>query len=77
MVLLLKNSRWDLKNSNNYRAISLRLSSVFGKGFDKIIIEKQFTELSTSVLQFGYKRDSSTVMCKTMLLETVEYYVSK
>ena len=35
-----KNSRLDLKNSNNYRAISL--SSVFGKVFDKIIIEKQF-----------------------------------
>ena len=62
-----------LKNSNNYRAISL--SSVFGKVFDKII-EKQFEQLSTSGLQFGYKRNSSTVMCTTMLLETIEYYVS-
>ena len=69
-----KNSRLDLNNSNNYRAISL--SSVFGKVFDKIIIEKQFEQLSTSGLQFGYKRNSSTVMCTTMLLETIEYYVS-
>ena len=69
-----KNSRLDLKNSNNYRAISL--SSVFGKVFDKIIFEKQFEQLSTSGLQFGYKRNSSTVMCTTMLLETIEYYVS-
>ena len=61
-----KNSRLDLKNSKNYRAISL--SSVFGKVFDKIIIEKQFE-------QFGYKRNRFTVMCTTMLLETIEYYV--
>ena len=27
-------------------------------------------------LQFGYKRNSSTVMCTTMLSETIEYYVS-
>ena len=36
ILKLPKNSRLDLKNSNNYRAISL--SSVFGKVFDKIII---------------------------------------
>ena len=71
---LSKNLRLDLKNSNNYKTISL--SSVFGKVFDKIIIEKQFEQLSTSGLQFGYKRNSSTVMCTTMLLETIEYYVS-
>ena len=69
-----KNSRLDLKNSNNYRAISL--SSVFGKVFDKIIIEKQLEQLSTSGLQFGYKRNRSTVMCTPMLLETIVYYVS-
>ena len=33
---------------------------------------------NTSGLQFGYKRtcNSSTVMCTTKLLETIEYYVS-
>ena len=25
--------------------------------------------------KFGYKRNSSTVMCTTMLLETIEYYL--
>ena len=74
VLSLPKNSRLDLKNSNNYRAISL--SSVFGKVFDKIVIEKQFEQLSTSRLQFGYKRNSSTVMYTTMLVETIEYYVS-
>ena len=32
--------------------------------------------VSTSGLQFGYKRNSSTVMCTTMFSETIEYYVS-
>ena len=65
----------DLKNSENYRAIAL--SSVFGKFFDKIVIEKQVEQLGTSELQFGYKTKSSTVMCSTALTETIEYYVSR
>ena len=62
----------DLKNSENYIAIAL--SSVSGKIFDKIVIEKQVEQLGTSELQFGYKTNSSTVMCST---ETIEYYVSR
>ena len=38
VVPLPKNSRLDLKNPGNYIAISL--SSIFGKVFDKIIIEE-------------------------------------
>ena len=30
----------------------------------------------TSELQFGFKEHSSTIMCSTLLVETVEYYVS-
>ena len=30
----------------------------------------------TSELEFGFKEHSSTVMCSTLLVETVEYYVS-
>ena len=32
--------------------------------------------LMTLELQFGFKEHSSTVMCSTLLVETVEYYVS-
>ena len=70
-----KNPRLDLKNSENYKAISL--SSVFGKMFDKIVIEKQVEQLGTSELQFGCKTKISTVMCSTALTETIEYYVSR
>ena len=32
--------------------------------------------LMTSELQFGFKENVSTIMCSTLLVETVEYYVS-
>ena len=32
--------------------------------------------LMTSELQFGFKEYSSTIMCSSLLVETVEYYVS-
>ena len=32
--------------------------------------------LMTSELQFGFKEHYSTIMCNTLLVETVEYYVS-
>ena len=50
---------------------------MFGKIFDKIVIEKQVERLGTSELQFDYKTKSSTVMCSTALTETIEYYVSR
>ena len=50
---------------------------MFGKIFDKIVIEKQVEHLGTSELQFGYKTKSYTVMCSTALTETIEYYVSR
>ena len=58
-----------------YRAIAL--SSVFSNFFDEIVIEKQVEQLDTSELQFGYKTTSSTVMCYTVLMETIEYCVSR
>ena len=75
IIPISKNPRLDLKNSENYRVIAL--SSVFGKIFDKIVIEKQVEQLGTSELQFGYKTKSYTVMCSTALTETIEYYVSR
>ena len=36
----------------------------------------QYEYLVTSELQFGFKEHYSTIMCSTLLVETVEYYVS-
>ena len=45
------------------------------KSWIKIIMSVQFEYLMTSELQFGFKEHSSTIMCSTLLVETVEYYV--
>ena len=36
--------------------------------------ENQYTQLSTGILNVGYKRCSSTTICATLLLETMTDY---
>ena len=63
----------DKSNASNYRAVAL--SSILGKMLDMIIINVQKEELETSDLQFGYKSNSSTIMCSTLLIESIQYFV--
>ena len=72
LVPIPKNKRGNKCDSNNYRQIPI--SSLLGKLFDLIILEEQYNSLSTDILQFGFKKKSSTVLCTSLLLETVEYY---
>ena len=58
--------------TNNYRQFAI--SSLLGKIFDTIILDKQKMSLETYVLQFGFKKNSSTVFCTYMLKETIDYY---
>ena len=71
-----KNTNLNLSSSCNYRALAL--SSIFSKILDKIMMSLQSEYLMTSELQFGFEEHSSksTIMCSTLLVETVEYYVS-
>ena len=66
VVLIPKNRRLDLTDSNNYRAIAM--SSIFSKILDKIIINKQSTQSKTSDYQFGFKKQPSTIMCTSQHL---------
>ena len=50
------------------------MSSILSKILDFIIIDQQSHSLNTSEYQFGYKPNSSTVLCTTMLVGTVQYY---
>jgi len=50
------------------------LCSVFAKLFDLIFIDKFRDCLSTSELQFGFKKKHSTSMCTMVLKETLSYY---
>ena len=68
VIPILKNAKLDLSSTCNYRAIAL--SSIFSKNLDTISMS-----LMTYELQFGFKEHSSTIMCYTLLVETIEYYV--
>ena len=37
-------------------------------------MDAQYDRLSTDVLQFGFKKNSSIVICTSILLDTIEYY---
>ena len=67
-----KGSKANLSDSDKYRSIAI--SSLLGKILDHIIIVKQSEALKTSNYQFGFKANSSTVLCSTMVNETVQYY---
>ena len=75
IVHIPKNKRANKCDSSNYRAIEI--SSLLGKILNNIIYEDQYTYLSTDVFQFGYKRCSSTTICATLRLETIDYYHEK
>ena len=64
-----QNAKLNLSSTCKYRVF-------FSKIFDKIIMSLQSEYLMTFELQFGFKEHSSTIMCSTLLVETVEYYVS-
>ena len=73
LVPIPKNKRGNRCDSNNYRQIAI--SSFLGKIFDTIILDKQQMSLETDVLQFGFKKNSSTVICTSILKETIDYYI--
>ena len=67
-----KGSKANLSDSDKYKSIAI--ISLLGKILDHIIILKQSEALKTSNYQFGFKANSSTVLCSTMVNETVQYY---
>ena len=74
IISILQGPRVALTESENYRSIAI--SSLLSKILDHIIIDNQVHSLSTSDYQFGFKSHSSTVLCTTMVNETIQYYYS-
>lgn len=72
LVPIIKNKRQNKSDSNNYRAIAI--SSLFAKILDLIILEKHSSDLLTDPLQFGFKKQSSTTICTSLMMETIDYY---
>ena len=75
MVKIPKGPRVDARNSDNYRAVAL--CSVLGKILDIISTCTQEESLATSNQQFGYRANLSTVMCSSLVIETIHYFESK
>ena len=62
----------NLTDSHKYRSIAI--SSLLSKLLDYVIIEKQNMSLKTLDYQFGFKPEFSTILCTTMVKETIQYY---
>ena len=73
MIPIPKGGRSSSSNSDHFRSIAI--SSILSKILDYIIIiDQQAHSLITSDHQFDFKPNSSTVLCTTMLVGTVQYY---
>ena len=59
---------------SNYRAISLCL--VLCKILEYLILDSLSELLQSDEYQFAYKENHSTVLCTSMVLNTIEYYKS-
>ena len=71
-IPILKNKRGNKCDSENYRQIPI--SSLIGKLFNSIVLEEQQDSLFTDLIQFSFKKKTSTVVCRSLLKETIEYY---
>ena len=67
-----KGKHLNYSDSTNYRGIAL--CSIFGKLFDSYVLSRYESFLTTSNLQFGFKRGHSTSMCTMILKEVADYY---
>ena len=67
LVIIPKDARGSLtnSNSNNYRAIAL--FSAIGKVIDMLVIERCSEQLMTSSSQFAFKSNHSTSMCTNVV----------
>ena len=68
-----QNRKKSLSDSQNYRTIAL--SSILGKVLDHTILLLHSSSLSTSDLQFGFKKRHGTVQCTYVLNEITQYYL--
>ena len=67
IILIPKDSKASLTSSDKY--LSFAISSVIGKILDRVIIDRLSDCLETSYY--------NTVLCSTMVNETIQYYIEK
>lgn len=72
IISIPKDTTASLNKSDNYRGISL--ISPISKLFEYVILELHSEHLYTSDMQFGFKRNHSTIMCTAIYKEVVNHY---
>ena len=68
LVPIPKDKRKSINNSDNYRAIAL--SSILCKILEYVILDRM-KAISTSDLQFGFKKNCSTASCSFLVSESI------
>ena len=71
IVIIIGPSLFGLISLITYNIAS---SSIIGKLFDTVLLKLQHASLFTDSLQFGFKPNSFTVICTSILRDTIEYY---
>ena len=74
IIALVKNSDDNITSSNNYRGITL--SPVISEVFELVLMETVGDKLTSSPLQFGFKKNSSCNHVVFTLTMLVEHYCS-
>jgi hypothetical protein len=69
-----KGNNTNVTDSENYRGIAL--SSVLGRIFDLIVLNRYSDSLVSCDLQFGFKKNRSTAMCTMIVKEAISLYTS-
>ena len=69
-----KKTLGSLSESSNYRGITD--SSVLGNIFDTLLLQTNSDVLNSSHLQFGFKKNHSTMQCTFVAQEVINYYVT-
>ena len=67
--------RWsNLSMSSNFRAMAIILGSMLEKVRELVIMKTEAGNLFSNDLQFGFKGGLSTILCTSMIQETVPYF---
>ena len=74
IVPIIKNQQGNHSDTSNYRGITI--SPIISKLLEHILKTVFFAYLSTSNMQFGFKRSSSTSHALHCMKQTVNYYVN-
>ena len=73
IISIPKDYREDLSRDDNYRGIAL--SNSLTKLLDLILLERNREQLTTSPLQFAFKKHTSTSMCTLVMKEVIRHYM--